>query len=80
MKRATRGVWQHKEWKTETETNLQPAERLDVLTKPKQETKKEWNGDKSTTSRATGRIEQNKARFNIESNVWTLWGRLLLDW
>ena len=35
--------------------------------------------DKSTTSKATGSVEQNKARFTVgsKSNAWALWGRLL---
>ena len=31
--------------------------------------KKDWGGDKSTTIRATGSVEQNKARFKIETET-----------
>ena len=75
---------------------------LEVLSKPNQ-SNKDWDGHKSTTSRATQGLKENKAtksdteasqqqveRLEVlskikqdlrsKSNVWTLWGRLLLDW
>ena len=63
LSRSTGGVEQTKAAKIETETSLQRAEQLEVLGKTKEERLRQG---KSTTSRATGNVEQNKARFKIE--------------
>ena len=90
-RRATRGVKQNKARKIETETNLPRTERLEVLSKTKQErsrqssqlnneqsdsrcwanqSKKDWDGDMSTMSRATRGVRQNKARkIEMETNL-----------
>ena len=73
---------------------------------PKQrpnQSNEDWDGDKSTTSRATRgpkqtkttkceieasqqRVERlevlrkTKQNLRSKSNVWAIWGRLLLDW
>ena len=67
MSRATRGVKQNKTRKIETETNLPQAERLEVLSKPKQERLRRRR--MSTTSRATRSVEQNKATFKIDTET-----------
>ena len=63
MSRVTRGVEQHKAREVEAiETSLQRAERVEVLSKTKQERLWQKDGDKSRMSRVTRGVVQHKAR------------------
>ena len=67
MTRVTCGVEQHKALKIETETRLQQVEWLKVLSKPNQ-SNKDWDGDNSTTSRATQGPKQPRVRQKQVNN------------
>ena len=69
---------QHTEWNERfRQTSLQRAERVEVLSKQKEQ---EWDGDKSAMSRWLEVLSKTKQDLRSKSNVWALWGRLLLDW
>ena len=82
LNRATRGVKQKKARKVETvESSQQRAERLEVLSKPKQET--DWDGEMFTTSRARFKQDLRLTQRQL-CNVWASWGRfnylIILQW
>ena len=66
--RSTRSVEQTKAAKIETETSLQRAERLEVLSKTKEE---RWDEDKSRMSRVTRGVQQHKSMKDWDEDKTT---------